>query len=183
MRGVPLPNTSKLPSRPNTVGTCVSTSLAVPACANTLLSTMVTRALPLMTITGRLDFTTTSPSIILSGVIAITPRLPPLGISITFVTYPTDVSFTHLALASVFSRTKPPSVLVTVPAMNAESPQFNSTTFTNSIDCWLSSVTLPVMCCATAMQEHIIHNKSANALFLPLVLTQKMQFIATNVLK
>ncbi len=146
MIGSPRPNTLMLPFCADTLGMRSSRCSIVPAFSRTDPATVVVIPPFLSIVLGSDDFTTTSPSTLLSATIFITPAFSPVQ-SFHAVLYPTDVIFI-IPLLQAESMAKCPSSPLTTPLTKAESCLFKSTTLANAKGSPFSSTIFPFISCA-----------------------------------
>ena len=135
-----------LPFCADTLGMRSSRCSIVPAFSSTDPATIVVIPPFLRIVLGIDDFTTTSPNILLSAIIFITPAFSPAQ-SFHTVLYPTDVTLI-IPLLQGESMVKCPSSPLTTPLTKAESCLFKSTTLANAKGWSFSSTIFPLISCA-----------------------------------
>lgn len=126
-----------------------NTSSAVPAFERTVPCTLVSRASFFMRVTGKLAFTTTSPSIRASDTSCTIPILAGV-VGLYTVLYPIEDIFTIWFTDVASSLNKPSSPLM-VPLTNAESGRNSSTTLAYGNGWLLSSTSFPFTVCADTL--------------------------------
>ena len=127
---------------------------------------------------GSDDFTTTSPSTLLSATIFITPAFSPVQ-SFHAVLYPTDVTFI-IPLLQAESKAKCPSSPLTTPFTKAESCLFKSTTLANAKGSPFSSTIFPFISCAII---GVIAEKHRNVISVLLFIVSIFYFAGAKVKK
>ena len=140
--GSPCPNTLMLPFCADKFGMRSSKFSIVPAFSSTDPATVVFIPPFVRIVFGKLDFTTTSPSILLSST-KTTVISSPLQ-SLKAVLYPTDETF-MIPLSHDDSITKPPSLPLMAPLTKEESWRFKRTTFAKETGLPVSSTIFPLM--------------------------------------
>ena len=151
------------------MGTCLSTSFAVPALANTLFSTFVTNEFPFKCVLEALPLITTSFSWVLEVIILIFPSSPSGVISIYFVLNPTNDNLSFKPVVKSLDKLNSPLLLVITPVTNAESCR--RAAFTNSMGFPFSSRTRPFISLPNADEEKantiaMVNNKSFISLLI-----------------
>ena len=178
MIGSPRPNTLILPFCADTLGMRSSRCSMVPAFSSTDPATVVVIPPFLSMVLGSNDFTTTSPSTLLSATIFITPAFSPVQ-SFHAVLYPTDVTLI-IPLLQAESMAKCPSSPLTTPFTKAESCLFKSTTLANAKGSPFSSTIFPFISCAII---GVIAEKHRNVISVLLFIVSIFYFTGAKVKK
>ena len=163
-----------LPFCADTLGMRSSRCSIVPAFSSTDPATVVVIPPFLRRVLGSDDFTTTSPNILLSTNIFITPAFSPAQ-SFHTVLYPTDETLI-IPLLQGESMAKCPSSPLTTPFTKVESSLFRSITLANAKGSPLASTIFPEMFCAIIWDIAERHTAVVKINFLIILLFNQTYF-------